>query len=79
MNIKAYERNNSTIFLFEEPTNNLKYGVMYVNEKFIKSGSSVEPDESYEEVYLEDFYGESKRMINESKRFFEAHKEIVCQ
>ncbi len=76
MVIKAYEKNNSNIFLIEDPNEQVKYGVLFVNEKFIKSGSFVEPDESYEEVYLEDFNGNSKKMVDNSKRYFEAYREL---
>lgn len=74
MNIKAFEKNNSTILRFEE--GQIQYGVLFVGERFVKSGSMVMPDETYEEVYIEDFTGKSKSIVQKSKNYFEAHKAL---
>lgn len=72
MNIKAFEKNNSTILYFQEEQ--IQYGVLFVNDRFIKSGSMVMPDETYEEVLLEDFTGPMAKIVDNSKRYFESYK-----
>lgn len=71
MNIKAFEKNNNILILVEKDS--IQYGALFINNNYIKSGSFVSPDESYEEVLLEDFHGKDKELIENTKRYFESY------